>query len=361
MLTRGIILVLGSLTAAYAAPVSGGGSITSKLYGSKEGPVPGESTVFSTYRGKEPTFPGNDSRPILPITVGPPGPDDLLFQNLLSAEWVIYSFYQQAVETFNSTAFTALGFPDTTYDRIQEIRDNENGHLRIFQDSISTNSYKPGPCKYDFGFGADPTTFLATQALIEAASMAFLTGLVQEAKLNASKGALTATSQTETRHEVWALIDIWNTSPFAGPIDTVYPYANQIIDLTSVFIVPGTCPKSNPVYPDPRQGLPRIDTVRNTTSLKPGHAIEVVFSEEPKFEEGKDYYAVFFHGFLNITVPFDLTRKRSTIPAAFEDLGVTLMVVANEVGAPSLESVVAGPLVIVNQPEAISIEVSEAS
>ena len=356
-----LILILGSLTAVYAAPTSNGGSIATKLYDSKDGPVPGESTVFSTYRGKEPTFPGNDSRPTLPTTVGPPGPDDLLFQNLLSAEWVIYSFYQQAVEAFNSTAFSALGFPDTTYDRIQEIRDNENGHLRIFQDSISSNSYKPGPCKYEYGFGTDPATFLATQALIEVASMAFLTGLVQEAKLNASKGALTAASQTETRHEVWALMDIWNTSPFAGPIDTVYPYANQIMDITNVFIVPGTCPKSNPVYPDPRQGLPRIDTVRNTTSLRPGHAIDVTFSEGPKFEEGKDYYAVFFHGFLNITVPFDLTHNRSTIPAGLENLGVTLMVVAEEVGAPTLESVVAGPLIIVNQPEAISTKVSGGS
>ena len=356
----GFILLVLAITAVYAAPTSS--SPTSAQVNNPEyGPVPGQSAVFSTYRGKEPTFPGNDTAPIFPTTQGPPGPDDLLFQNLLSAEWVIFSFYQQAVETFNASSFTDLGFPNHTFDRIQEIRDNENGHLRIFQDSISSNSYKPGPCEYTFGFGTDPVTFLATQTLIEVASMAFLTGLVQQAQLNASKGALTATSQTETRHEVWALIDIWNTSPFGGPIDTVYPYANQIMDLTNTFIIPGSCPTSNPIYPEPRQGLPRINAVNSTTSLAPGKEIKVTFSEQPSFEPGETYYSVFFHGFLNISVPFDLETNKSTIPAAFDDLGLTMMVLADEAGAPTLDSVVAGPLIIVNQPAAISVELSEAS
>ena len=352
-----LLLIFGLSLASNAAPVANGPS-SIQINDPKYGPIPGESTVFSEYRGKQPTFPGNISTPVFPTTTGPPGPDDILFQNLLSAEWVIFNFYQKAVETFNASSFTSIGFPNTTYDRIQEIRNNENGHLRIFQDSISSNSYKPGPCKYEYGFGTDALTFLATQSLIEVSSMAFLTGLVQQAQLNTTKGALTATSQTETRHEVWALIDIWNTNPFAGPIDTVYPYANQIMDITNVFVVPGSCPKSNPVYPDPRQGLPRINAVKNTTSLKPGQEIQVTFSEQPDFKEGKDYYAVFFHGFLNVTMPFNLAEKKSTIPASFEDRGIIMMVIADEVGAPTLESVVAGPLTIVRQPEAISIELS---
>ena len=350
-----LMLLFLANTAVYAAPTPFSPT-PAQVNNPKYGPVPGQSTLFNTYRGKEPTFPGNDSAPIFPTTKGPPGPDDLLFQNLLSAEWVIFSFYQQAVETLNASSFTDLGFPNTTYDRIQEIRDNENGHLRVFQDSISSNSYKPGPCEYTFGFGADPATFLATQTLIEVASMAFLTGLVQEAHLNSSKGALTATSQTETRHEVWALIDIWNTSPFGGPIDTVYPYANQILDLTNIFIIPGSCPKSNLVYPDPRQGLPRISAVNGTKSLAPGQEIEVAFNQQPNFEPGKTYHAVFFHGFLNITVPFDLATNKSTIPGEFDNLGLTMMVLADEAGAPTLDSVVAGPLIIVNQPDTISVE-----
>lgn len=98
------------------------------------GPVPRESLIFNEYNGKAPPFPANLPGPILATTKGPRGPDDELFQNLLGTEREIFSFYQQGVEAFNESSFTELGFPNTTYQRIVEIRDNEAGHLRIFQD-----------------------------------------------------------------------------------------------------------------------------------------------------------------------------------------------------------------------------------
>lgn len=61
---------------------------------------------------------------------------------------------------FDESSFTSLGHPNTTYDSITEIRDNEAGYFRIFQNSISSASVKPGTCKYDFGF-MDATSFLA--------------------------------------------------------------------------------------------------------------------------------------------------------------------------------------------------------
>jgi hypothetical protein len=79
--------------------------------------------------------------------------------------------------------------------------------------------------------------------------MAFLTGLAQQAQLNATKGALTAIGETESRHNTWALMDIWDVSPFAGSFDTSFPYANQILYSTNQFIVPGSCPQENPPYP----------------------------------------------------------------------------------------------------------------
>ena len=124
--------------------------------------------------------------------------------------------------------------------------------------------------------------------------MAFLTGLVQLTQLNASKGALTPTSQTEPRHEVWSLIDIRNTNPFAGPIDTVYPYANQILDITNVFVVPGSCPKVNPVFPNPRQGLPQMSYANNTRSLKPGGEITFTFTESRTSRMGGSIAQFFF-------------------------------------------------------------------
>lgn len=176
------------------------------------GPIPGESDVYNNYNGTAAPFPANQSDPILPAMSGPPGPDDLLFQNLLSAEWAIYSFYQQAVEAFNTTSFTDLGLPNTTYERVTSIRDNEAGHLRIFQDSISSTSIKPGICKYDYGW-TSAEEWLALQVTIEVSSMAFLTGLVRQATTDATRSALVAIASVESRHNTW--VRIYCLSPCA--------------------------------------------------------------------------------------------------------------------------------------------------
>ena len=70
----------------------------------------------------------------------------------------------------------------------------------------------------------------------------------------------------------------------------------------------------------------------------------------PNFASGNPYYAVFFHGVNNITVPFDTKTNSSVIPAAFESKGIILAVIADEPGAPTLDSVVAGPLFLLQQP-----------
>ena len=172
------------------------------------GPIPGESSLYSDYNQKSSPFPANMTAPIPATSTGPAGEDDILFQNLLSAEWAVYSFYQQGVEAFNQSVFVDLGLPNTTYQRITEIRDNEAGHLRIFQDSISPASVKPGACRYEYDF-ADASEFLALQNIIEVSSMAFLTGLAQQAKALSTMGALVAIGETETRHEVNLFLHEW--------------------------------------------------------------------------------------------------------------------------------------------------------
>jgi len=74
----------------------------------------------------------------------------------------------------NESSFTALSRPNTPYQRICEIRGNEAGHLRIFQDEISSTVVKPGACKYDYGFDSAKEN-LALQNVIEVSSMSFLT------------------------------------------------------------------------------------------------------------------------------------------------------------------------------------------
>ena len=314
-------------------------------------PIPGLSSYYNDYRGKAVPYPGNETAPILPTTNGTAGPDDLLYQNLLSAEWAIFSFYQQGVEMFNTTSFTSLGLPNTTYDRIQEIRDNEAGHLAIFQSQISSNSIKPGSCEYQFGV-TNAESFIVTLTLLEIASMAFLTGLAQQAKTNITSGALTAIAETESRHNTWALMDIWDVDPFAGPSDTSFPYANQILYTTNQFIVPGSCPQENPPYPYPAQEISQFTyNPKTNSSLTSGTEIEFVFTTAPPaWEPGQCYYAVFFHELLNMSMPFDVKTNTTTIPDFDLNKGLIVGVIADTPGAPYKESVVAGPVLLVEQP-----------
>ncbi|TAQ83291.1 hypothetical protein B7494_g8386 [Chlorociboria aeruginascens] len=346
-----VIMKMAALRAAVTLLAAASMARASPIQSSPQEPVFGLSDYYNTYRGVAAPYPGNETAPILPTTNGTAGPDDLLFQNLLAAEWAIFSFYQQGVERFNASSFTSAGLPNTTYDRIQEIRDNEAGHLAIFQSQISSNSIKPGACQYTYGV-TDALSFIETLTILEIASMAFLTGLVQQAKTNATKGALVAIASTETRHEVWALLDLWKTNPFGGPSDTSFPYANEILDTTNTFIIPGSCPQENPPYPYPSQHLPQL-SYNTTANLSPGSGSEVQFVFEgaaPEWNPAQQYYAVFFHGVLNVTVPFDVATNTTTIPDFETGKGLIIGVIADTEGAPCLESVVAGPLLLVQQP-----------
>lgn len=324
--------------------------------------VPGESALFTTYTGKKTPLASNYTQVINATGTGEPGQDDLLFQNLLAAEWVIYTFYQEAVEIFNTSSFTKLGFPNTTYERIREIRNNEAGHARIFQDNISNNSLKPGPCTYSFGFGDNAMKFLALQVYIEVASQAFLTGLQLQADLNHSRAALMAIGQVEARHNSWALIDNWKVSPFSGPSDTIYPYANQILDMTNSFVT--SCPSENPEYPSPRQNLPQMVFWANGTSATPGSQIQPYFyqsANQPKFQTGKEYYAVFYHGVNTLSVPYDWQKGIVTIPKEIDIAsGIIIVNIADKKDAPTEDSVVAGPMVILEQPNALTLKEPDA-
>ncbi|KAF5591024.1 stress response rds1p [Fusarium subglutinans] len=338
------VVLLSNVADGAAMKIPRSSPVAQKLTNPHHGPVPGESPLYSTYRGKSPPFPANVTDPILPTRKGKPGVDDMIWQNLLSAEWAIFSFYQQG-----------------------EIRDNEAGHLRIFQDQISDTSLKPGSCKYQYPFN-DPESFLVLSTFIEIASMTFLTGLVQMAKLPTSQGAMTAIAAVETRHEVWSLMDIWNVNPFSGPSDTVFPYANQILDLTNGFVIKGSCPKENPIYPNPRQGLPSLNISPVHKTVTPGSTITFKFTDNdklPKFEKYHQYYTTFFHGPWIIAIPIDMRdwpQKNIIdvkIPEAFESRGIIIAVVTDTVGAPTKDTVLAGPAILLQQPAELGAKVAD--
>jgi hypothetical protein len=152
-------------------------------------------------------------------------------------------------------------------------------------------------------------------------------------------------------------MDNWRTIPFAGPTDTMYPYANQILDYTNEWVIPGSCPHENPIFPFPRQNLPQMAPAAGTKSILPGSPIVLNFTipdKQPHFVDGKDYYAVFFHALYNITMPFDPKHNSTVVPQQIEALGVTIVVIADAVGAPAKENVLAGPLFLPEAPLALA-------
>lgn len=358
MFLKAIIISSFAATSTLAHPALKQNANHTSIADPSFGPIPGESNLYNTYIGTAAPFPATHTAAIPATEAGPPAPDDQLWQNLLSAEWAVYSFYQQAVSAFNTTSFTELGLPNTTYDRITSIRDNEAGHLRIFQDQISATSLKPGGCSYEYGWN-NASEWLALQVTIEVTSIAFLTGLVTEATTTATASALVAVAAVESRHNAWALIDVWNTDPFAGPADTVFPYAREILDITNRFIVPGSCPADNPGYPSPNQNLPELSFDATTTTAQPGSNITFTFPKtEPVFQDDTEYFAVFFHGVINITVAFESLTNASVVPSEFDKArGIIIVVIADEVGADTLDSVVAGPLILLEQPQELTLEV----
>lgn len=339
------------------AAVSSGGPFTdsSPLSDAKFGPLPGRDALYSTYSQIAAPFPANVTDPVMNTTNGPTGPDDVLWQNLLSAEWIVFNFYQQGIEKFNQTSFTAAGFTNTTYQTLMSIRDNEAGHLRLFQDLISSTSVKPGPCKYDY-YLSTPAVYMAAVTFIEAGTLAFISGLIQSAQLNSSKQALVAVAEVEARHSAWSLIVGWGADPFTGPSETAYPYPNQILDSENIYVIPGSCPKENPPYPIGAQGLPLI-TYTNISKVEPGGFLELAYFNPNKtatVAPGKQYYAVFFHGLFSISQPIPAITGNVTIPADIEDRGIIALCIADQPGAPTAESVVAGPLIITLAPKIIN-------
>lgn len=158
-----------------------------------------------------------------------------------------------------------------------------------------------------------------------------------------------ATSLVPSSTRPQALIDNWH----AVPSDTVFPYPNQILDSTNIWVVVGSCPAENTIFPSPRQNLPPTSVGTGTKSIAPGSTITFNFTDpvnQPHFNSGKDYYAVLNHGVANILVPFDTKMHSATIPAQFEASGTIIAVIADEKGAQTKETVLTGPLILLESP-----------
>ena len=64
---------------------------------------------------------------------------------------------------------------------------------------------------------------------------------------------------------------------------------------------------------------------------------------------------LFSPGVDNVTMPFDKTTEISRVPTVFESgKSIIIAVIADAVRAPTLDSVLAGPLVLLQQPPSLT-------
>jgi hypothetical protein len=115
----------------------------------------------------------------------------------------------------------------------------------------------------------------------------------------------------------------------------------------------------NPVYPNPRQSLPLLAFSKNGTTARPGSKIRFMFLDadnQPRFEDENEYYAVFYHGLDTVSVPFDRKTNSSTIPERFDSESSIIMVEIANAGCAHGGELVAGPLIILEQPESLTLE-----
>lgn len=95
--------------------------------------------------------------------------------------------------------------------------------------------------------------------------------------------------------------------------------------------------------------------------MQPGAelTLSVHGGERPfEFPRNETYYAVFFHGLLNVSVPLDTGSMpmHVTVPEQLEAKGIVEVFLATEEGAPTEGSVVAGPLVLLQEPVELGLE-----
>lgn len=100
--------------------------------------------------------------------------------------------------------------------------------------------------------------------------------------------------------------------------------------------------------------------IGNGTTAHPGSDIKFVFDpadNQPQFESGKDYYAISYHGLNTASVPYNPKKNTVQIPKQFDsEVGIFMVSIADVVDAPTERSVVAGPLIILEQPGRLTLK-----
>jgi hypothetical protein len=168
--------------------------------------------------------------------------DALVINYALTLELIENAFYTGALAKFDDTSFADAGFPDWVRNRFTEIAAHEAAHVLLLSTTLGDQATRP--CNYTFPY-TDVKSFVALSQMIEGVGASAYSGAAQfliTPEFVTAAGTILA---LEARHAGWLSASVGKGAPWGGSFETPLSM-NEVFTLAAGFIVPGSCPPTNP-------------------------------------------------------------------------------------------------------------------
>lgn len=151
----------------------------------------------------------------------------------LTLEHLEYAFYRDGIGNFT---FGNDPFGQSIDTNLAAIRDHEGAHVTALTDAVTAFGGTPvAEATYDFGYGTDPTAFLATAAALENTGVSAYDGaaqFIQTPDLLPVAGGIVA---VEARHASYLNL-ITGAEPFPNAFEVALTPA-EVLEIATPFIV----------------------------------------------------------------------------------------------------------------------------
>ncbi|KAI0922728.1 hypothetical protein AcV5_009625 [Taiwanofungus camphoratus] len=199
-----------------------------------------------------------------------PVTDTSIMQYALSLEHIEHTFYVRGLEQFDDLAFLEAGYPPWVRGRFAQIRDHEADHVAFLTGQLGAQAVQP--CNYSYPY-TDVHSWAALSQTLEGVGAAAYMGAARYVDSKDVLESALSISHVEARQAGWVDSAVLKHQPWDGPYEPALAFSGAW-SLAVGFIVPGSCPSSNPALPV--QTFPAL-TVSDTAAPPAGSTIRVSY------------------------------------------------------------------------------------